>query len=75
MGRTASRRACNAANRSLNLKRLDDGAEGKNLSQMTDTQRKGTHACGIMNRQHCDGWDGNWLDCAEAKRRGGSRAY
>lgn len=46
-------------------------AEGKNLRDMTEAQRRDTHDCGVRNSQHVDGWDGNWLDCAEAKRRTG----
>ncbi len=45
--------------------------EGKNYREMTDEQRRGMHECGVLNAYHTDGWDGNWLDCEEAKRRMG----
>lgn len=48
-------------------------AEGKPLSKMTAKQAEELHPCGILNRQHVDGWDGNWLDCEEALRRNGGR--
>lgn len=46
-------------------------AEGKNFKDMTGYQREETHTCGVLNRQHTDGWDGSWLGCEEAKRRTG----
>lgn len=48
-------------------------AEGKAFHAMTSEQRDQTHPCGLRNRNHCDGWDGNWLDCEEANRRAGNR--
>jgi hypothetical protein len=45
--------------------------EGKNRRDMTEEQANARHGCGVMNRRHVDGWDGNWLDCEEARRRNG----
>jgi hypothetical protein len=43
--------------------------DGKPLHKMTKAQMSEPHTCGVTGRQHVDGWDGNWLDCEEAKRR------
>lgn len=48
-------------------------AEGRNVHDWTPAQAEERHACGILNRQHVDGWDGNWLDCEEALMRNGVR--
>lgn len=45
--------------------------EGKNLHDMTTEQYNAVHECGLPNKYHCDGWDGNWLDCEEANLRRG----
>lgn len=106
MGRTAARRASNAANRAISAQtfmetlstagrstevpnlltcasckhevftliegecfRCRQSVEGKNRRDMTAAQAEAVHTCGIKNARHVDGWDGNWLDCAEAARR------
>ncbi len=43
--------------------------DGKPLRDMTKAQMSEPHTCGVSGRQHVDGWDGNWLDCDEARRR------
>ncbi len=45
--------------------------EGKNRKDMTDAQANAEHTCGVTGSRHVDGWDGNWLDCDEARRRNG----
>jgi hypothetical protein len=49
--------------------RCRQSVEGKNRRDMTAAQAEAVHTCGIKNARHVDGWDGNWLDCAEAARR------
>lgn len=49
--------------------------DGKSYTEMTDAQRSEVHTCGIENSRHCDGWDGNWLSCEEAKRRAGNPTW
>lgn len=48
-------------------------AEGRNMRDWTPQQHEERHACGILNRRHVDGWDGNWLNCDEALQRNGGR--